>query len=179
MTACAKLGLRRIFQISSLVQEFSVLRNVVLAVLACEETCFCFLRPVVSDNNLTDPAMVMLERVELAGRAYVSAAELSHGERRQFKIAIALTLAAKVFLFEELMISIRSEESKSLTKFFDGLSRKTQILLAEHDMDAVFALADRISVLVHGALLTTGSPAEVRADKAVRAAYLGVVEEPA
>lgn len=173
MAARARLGLGRSFQISSLAQEFSALRNVMLAVQARQGTSFRFFRPVMSDNSLTEPAMAMLERVGLAGRAYVPAAELSHGERRQLEIAIALALGSKAFLFDEPMAGMGPEGSKALTKFLDALRREAPILLVEHDMDAVFALADRISVLVYGRVIATGTVDEIRNDPEVRRAYLG------
>lgn len=173
MAARARLGLGRSFQISSLAQEFSALRNVMLAVQARQGTSFRFFRPVMSDKSLTEPAMAMLERVGLARRAYVPAAELSHGERRQLEIAIALALGSKAFLFDEPMAGMGPEGSKTLTKFLDGLRKEAPILLVEHDMDAVFALADRISVLVYGRVIATGTVDEIRNDPEVRRAYLG------
>lgn len=173
MAARARFGLGRSFQISSLAQEFSALRNVMLAVQARQGTSFHFFRPVMNDKSLTEPAMAMLERVGLSGRAYVPAAELSHGERRQLEIAIALALGSKAFLFDEPMAGMGPEGSKALTKFLDGLRREAPILLVEHDMDAVFALADRISVLVYGRVIATGTVDEIRNDPEVRRAYLG------
>lgn len=173
MAARARLGLGRSFQISSLAQEFSALRNVMLAVQARQGTSFRFFRPVMSDKSLTEPAMAMLERVGLAGRAYVPAAELSHGERRQLEIAIALALGSKAFLFDEPMAGMGPEGSKALTRFLDGLRQQAPILLVEHDMDAVFALADRISVLVYGRVIATGTVDQIRNDPEVRRAYLG------
>lgn len=173
MAARARLGLGRSFQISSLAQEFSALRNVMLAVQARQGSSFRFFRPVMSDRSLTGPAMAMLERVGLASRAQLPAAELSHGERRQLEIAIALALGSKAFLFDEPMAGMGPEGSKALTKFLDGLRQQAPILLVEHDMDAVFALADRISVLVYGRIIATGSVDQIRNDPEVRRAYLG------
>ncbi|WP_269933126.1 ABC transporter ATP-binding protein [Aminobacter sp. HY435] len=173
MAARARLGLGRSFQISSLAQEFSALRNVMLAVQAQQGSSFRFFRPVMSDRSLTGPAMAMLERVGLAARAHLPAAELSHGERRQLEIAIALALGSKAFLFDEPMAGMGPEGSKALTRFLDGLRKQAPILLVEHDMDAVFALADRISVLVYGRVIATGSVDEIRNDPEVRRAYLG------
>ena len=168
-----RLGLGRTFQISSLTPEFSALRNVMLAVQARQGTSFRFFRPVMRDRSLTEPAMAMLERVGLAGRAEIPAGELSHGERRQLEIAIALALGSKTFLLDEPMAGMDSEGSKTLTGFLDALRQEAPILLVEHDMDAVFALADRISVLVYGRIIATGTVDEVRADPEVRRAYLG------
>jgi branched-chain amino acid transport system ATP-binding protein len=173
MAARARPSLARSFQISSLAQEFSALRNVMLAVQAKVGSSFRFFRQVSGDRSLIDPAMAMLERVGLAGRAHVPAAELSHGERRQLEIAIALALAPKAFLFDEPMAGMGPEGSKQLTSFLDGLRKEAPMLLVEHDMDAVFALADRISVLVYGRIIATGTVDEIRSDPEVRRAYLG------
>jgi branched-chain amino acid transport system ATP-binding protein len=168
-----RLGLGRTFQISSLTPEFSALRNVMLAVQARQGSSFRFLKPVMGDRSLTEPAMAMLERVNLGDRAAVPAAELSHGERRQLEIAIALALGSKAFLLDEPMAGMGPEGSKSLTAFLDRLRDEAPILLVEHDMDAVFALADRISVLVYGRIIATGTVEEIRRDPEVRRAYLG------
>nr|WP_314093262.1 ABC transporter ATP-binding protein [uncultured Shinella sp.] len=173
MAARARLGLARSFQISSLAQEFSALRNVMLAVQAKAGSSFRFFRQVTRDRSLIDPAMAMLERVGLAHRANVPAAELSHGERRQLEIAIALALQPKAFLFDEPMAGMGPEGSKQLTALLDGLRHEAPMLLVEHDMDAVFALADRISVLVYGRIIATGTVDEIRRDPEVRRAYLG------
>jgi branched-chain amino acid transport system ATP-binding protein len=169
----ARLGLGRTFQISSLAGEFSALRNVMLAVQAGQGTSFRFFKPVMQDRSLKDEAMAKLERVGLAARADVPASELSHGEKRQLEIAIALALDVKAFLLDEPMAGMGPEGSKVLTGFLDSLRREAPILLVEHDMDAVFALADRISVLVYGQVIATGTVAEIRNDPAVRQAYLG------
>ncbi|EJN02176.1 ABC transporter ATP-binding protein [Phyllobacterium sp. YR531] len=168
-----RLGLGRSFQISSLVPEFSVLRNVMLAIQARQGSSFRFFRPVLNDKSLTEPAMSALERVGLAKRANFLAAELSHGERRQLEIAIVLALGSKAFLFDEPMAGMGPEGSKALTAFLDGLRNEAPILLVEHDMDAVFALADRISVLVYGRIIASGKVADIRNDAEVRRAYLG------
>lgn len=169
----ARLGLGRTFQISSLAGQFSALRNVMLAVQARQGSSFRFFRPVARDASLVEPAMAALAQVGLAERARVPAAELSHGERRSLEIAIALALGAKAFLLDEPMAGMGPEGSRQLTRFLDGLRRQAPILLVEHDMDAVFALADRVSVLVYGRVIATGSVADIRNDPAVREAYLG------
>jgi branched-chain amino acid transport system ATP-binding protein len=117
--------------------------------------------------------MAALERTGLGARAQIPAAELSHGERRQLEIAIALALGAKAFLFDEPMAGMGPESSKTLTTFLDRLRREAPVLLIEHDMDAVFALADRISVLVYGSVIATGTVEEIRRNADVRSAYLG------
>jgi len=173
MAARARLGLARSFQTSSLAQEFSALRNVMLAVQARQGSSLRFFRPVMRDRSLTEPAIAMLERVGLADRAHVPAAELSHGERRQLEIAIALAQDPKALLLDEPMAGMGPEGSKNLTRFLDGLRREAPILLVEHDMDAVFALADRISVLVYGRVIATGKVDDIRNNPDVRRAYLG------
>jgi branched-chain amino acid transport system ATP-binding protein len=169
----ARRGLGRTFQISSLAPDFSALRNVMLAVQAQAGSSFRFFKPVMRDTSLIDRSMAMLERVGLADRARIPAAELSHGERRQLEIAIALALDSKAFLLDEPMAGMGPEGSKTLTGFLDGLRQEAPILLVEHDMDAVFALADRISVLVYGKVIATGTVDDIRGDPAVRTAYLG------
>jgi branched-chain amino acid transport system ATP-binding protein len=169
----ARRGLGRSFQISSLAPEFSALRNVMLAIQSRQGSSFRFFRPVMRDPSLTEPAFSVLERVGLADRAHLPAAELSHGERRKLEIAIALGLGSRAFLFDEPMAGMGPEGSKGLTRFLDRLRHEAPILLVEHDMDAVFALADRISVLVNGRVIATGTVEEIRRDSEVRRAYLG------
>lgn len=173
MAARARRGLGRSFQISSLAPEFSALSNVMLAVQARQGSSFRFFKPVERDRSLIDPARAILERVGLAGRADVLAAELSHGERRQLEIATALALGPKAFLLDEPMAGMGPEGSKALTTFLGALRQEAPILLVEHDMDAVFALADRISVLVYGRVIATGTVDQIRSDPEVRRAYLG------
>lgn len=169
----ARLGLARSFQVSSLLLDFSALRNVMLAAQSRQGASFNFWHPVMTDRELRERAMGMLERVGLAERAQVEAGALSHGERRRLEIAVALGLEPKAFLLDEPMAGMGPEGSKELTRFLDGLRQEAPILLIEHDMDAVFALADRISVLFYGRIIASGSPAEIRADAQVRNAYLG------
>lgn len=169
----ARLGLARSFQVSSLLLDFSGLRNVMLALQAREGSSFRFWRPVMKDKTLTQRAMAMLERVGLAGRAGVAAGALSHGERRRLEIAVVLGLEPRAFLLDEPMAGMGPEGSKELTRFLDGLRQEAPILLIEHDMDAVFALADRISVLFYGRIIASGRPEEIRRDPQVRKAYLG------
>lgn len=169
----ARRGLGRSFQVSSLATEFSALRNVMLAVQSVQGSSFRFFKPVMGDASLTEPARAALARVGLEGRADVPAAELSHGERRQLEIAIALALGSRAFLLDEPMAGMGPEGSKALTGFLSELRKEAPILLIEHDMDAVFALADRISVLVYGRVIATGTVDEIRANPEVRRAYLG------
>ncbi|MDE4132771.1 ABC transporter ATP-binding protein [Phaeobacter sp. QD34_3] len=171
--ARARLGLGRTFQISSLAMEFTVLQNVVLGALGARGRAFSFLRNVMKDKALLEPAQRALERVGLQDEAQRRTADLSHGQRRQLEVAVALTLQPKLFLMDEPMAGLGASGSKALTGFLDELRHEAPILLVEHDMDAVFALADRISVLVYGAVIATGTADEIRANAEVRRAYLG------
>ncbi len=173
VAARARLGLGRTFQISSLALEFSALRNVMLAVQGRQGSSFRFFANVMADTSLTEPAMAALDRVGLAARASVPAAELSHGERRQLEIAIALALGSKALLLDEPMAGMGQEGSRALTRLLDALRAEAPILLVEHDMDAVFALADRISVLVYGRIVASGAVEDIRNNPDVRQAYLG------
>lgn len=173
VTQRAQLGLGRTFQVSSLMPEFSSLRNVMLALQARQGSSFRFWKPVMQDASLKDEAAELLQRVRLEARMNVPSAELSHGERRQLEIAIALALRSKALLLDEPMAGMGPEGSKQLTTFLDGLRHEVPVLLVEHDMDAVFALADRISVLVYGRIVATGTVAEIRSNALVREAYLG------
>jgi branched-chain amino acid transport system ATP-binding protein len=151
----------------------SALKNVVMAVQAAEGRVFRFVRPVSRDEGLAAAARTYLASAGLAERAHMRAADLSHGERRQLEFAIALALKPKVFLLDEPMAGLGPEGSKRLTGFLDTLRREAPILLIEHDMEAVFALADRISVLVYGRIIATGTVEEIRSNPEVRSAYLG------
>ena len=173
VAARARLGLGRTFQISSVAMDFSALRNVMLAVQSRQGSSFRFFQNVMSDRTLTEPAMAALARVGLEGRAAVPASELAHGERRQLEIAIALALGSKALLLDEPMAGMGQDGSRSLTRLLDVLRGETPILLVEHDMDAVFALADRISVLVYGRIIASGAVADIRVNADVRTAYLG------
>jgi branched-chain amino acid transport system ATP-binding protein len=169
----ARLGLGRTFQVSSLALEFSVLRNVMLAVQARESGAKGFWKPVRRDEDLRSEALGVLARVGLDARAELAAGALSHGERRLLEIALALALRPKLLLLDEPMAGLGPEGTRELTDFFQALKAETGMLLVEHDMDAVFALADRISVLVYGRIIASGTPDEIRASAAVREAYLG------
>ncbi|MCB1397569.1 MAG: ABC transporter ATP-binding protein [Rhodobacteraceae bacterium] len=172
----ARMGLGRTFQISSLIPDYSARRNVMLALQARQGHPFRFLRPVMRDRGLIAGADAILARVGLAGRASVPSAELSHGERRLLEIAVALALEPACFLLDEPMAGLGAEGVGTLVEFLRGLKAQAPILLVEHDMDAVFALADRLSVLVYGRIIASGSVEEIRNDPRVREAYLGDAE---
>jgi branched-chain amino acid transport system ATP-binding protein len=169
----ARMGLARTFQISSLAPAFSALRNVMLAVQATQGSSFRFFSPARTDRRLIEPAMAALERVGLAERAELRVTELSHGERRQVELAVALAMRPKLLLLDEPMAGLGIEDTRRMTEVLAALRNETAMLLIEHDMDAVFALADRISVLVYGRVIATGTPDEIRASSDVREAYLG------
>lgn len=166
-------GLGRTFQVSSVAPEFSALRNVMLSVQSTQGSSFRFFRPVMRDRALIDAAMEKLAVVDLAERADIPAAELSHGERRQLEMAMALALKPRLLLLDEPMAGMGPEGSRSLTRFLDALRQEVPILLVEHDMEAVFSLADRITVLVYGRVIASGSVDEIRSNADVREAYLG------
>lgn len=169
----ARAGLARSFQVSSVLPDFSVLRNVMVALMGAGGRVFRFWRPVVWDKALVERAQELLQATGLGARSAVKVAELSHGERRRLEIAMALALTPKAFLLDEPMAGMGAEGTADLTRLLDGLRAKAPILLVEHDMDAVFALADRITVLSYGRVLASGTVDAVRADAEVRAAYLG------
>jgi branched-chain amino acid transport system ATP-binding protein len=169
----AQLGLARSFQITSVFHELSVLENAMFAVQAKEGHSFRFWKNALADEGLTGAAHALLERVGLAAEAGRPASDLSHGQHRQLEIAIALAGAPQVLLLDEPMAGMGIEDSAHLTRMLLSLKGSVPMLLVEHDMDAVFALADRITVLVYGERIVTGTPAEIRAHPEVRRAYLG------
>ncbi|MEM8980210.1 MAG: ABC transporter ATP-binding protein [Pseudomonadota bacterium] len=169
----AEAGLGRTFQISALATEDSALENVLLGAIGAMGRAWHMWRPAPKMSALRDRAEEALARVGLSDHAHTRCAELSHGMRRQLEVAIALTLQPKAFLMDEPMAGLGSEGSKALTELLSRLRDEAPILLIEHDMDAVFALADRISVLVNGQIIATGTVAEIRASRDVQQAYLG------
>jgi branched-chain amino acid transport system ATP-binding protein len=167
------LGLARSFQITSLFLDFTVLDNVALAVQAHAGHSFRFWRPARKEAELRVPARAALARVGLESRADVVCANLSHGEHRQLEIAMALATAPLMLLLDEPMAGMGPEESTRMIALLRELKGEQTILLIEHDMDAVFRLADRITVLVDGRVIACGTPDQIRADLKVRQAYLG------
>ncbi len=174
--ARVRLGLARSFQITSVLRDFTALDNVALAEQARQGHSFRFWRPARSDRSLRGPARAALEAVGLAHRADDPAASLSHGEQRQLEVAMALACDPRLLLLDEPMAGMGPEESARMVDLLRGLRGQRTMLLIEHDMDAVFALADRITVLVYGRAIATGTPAEIRANSEVRTAYLGESE---
>jgi branched-chain amino acid transport system ATP-binding protein len=166
-------GLARSFQITSVFMGLSVIDNVALAVQAHDGHSFKFWKPATTQARLRKPALEVLEKVGLASRAGTIASALSHGERRQLEIAMALATDPSFLLLDEPMAGMGVEESAAMVTILRSLKGEKTILLVEHDMDAVFALADRISVLVYGRIIATGKPEDIRKNADVRSAYLG------
>jgi branched-chain amino acid transport system ATP-binding protein len=171
--ARAARGLARSFQITSILPRFSVLENVALAVQAHSGTSFRFFGRAADEEALNEPALSALAQVGLAERAGVAAGELSHGEKRALELAIALAMEPKLLLLDEPMAGTGRDETERLIAALRALKGRFPMVLVEHDMNAVFALADRISVLIYGRILASGTPAQVRADPQVVTAYLG------
>lgn len=169
----AALGLARSYQITSVFTEFTVIENVMLAVQARSGSSFSFWTNVHSDKVLVEPAREILRQVGLLDVADVPVAQIAHGGRRQLEIAMSLAMAPRLLLLDEPMAGMSHSESKEIVALLQRLKGQYGILLVEHDMSAVFALADRITVLVYGKPIASGTPNEIRNDKAVRAAYLG------
>ncbi len=167
------LGIARSFQITSIFLNFTALDNVALAVQAHDGHSFRFWADARRDARLRDPAMDALKQVGLAHRADVVASALSHGEHRQLEIAMALATKPKLLLLDEPMAGMGPEDSARMVTMLQGIKGSVTMLLIEHDMDAVFALADRITVLVYGHGIATGTPDEIRRNEQVRQAYLG------
>ncbi|APE30091.1 ABC transporter ATP-binding protein [Halomonas aestuarii] len=173
VAARARLGLGRSFQVSSLAEPLSALRNVMIGAQARAGHSFRFWTPVARDARLVTPARKALERVHLGQRADTPVAALSHGERRQVEVACALVLEPRALLLDEPMAGLGPEGSGRLTELLETLKREVPILLIEHDMDAVFRLADRLSVLVDGHVIAHGGSDAIRRDPRVQEAYLG------
>lgn len=169
----ARLGMARSFQITSILPGFTALENVAMAVQARSGSSFRFFAPAAAERALNDAAMAALAETGLEDRAGCIAGELSHGEHRQLEIAIALATKPKLLLLDEPLAGTGGEEAERLVALFRQIKSRMTLVLIEHDMRAVFALADRISVLVYGRIVASGTPEEIREDAAVREAYLG------
>lgn len=171
-------GLARSFQITSIIAGFSVLENVALAAQGQNGSSFRFFRAAAAEAALNATARAALAEVGLADRASIIAGALSHGEKRALEIAIALATRPKLLLLDEPLAGAGPEETEKLITLLRGLKSRYAVLLVEHDMQAVFALADRISVLAEGRIIASGSTADIRLSAEVRAAYLGEEEVP-
>lgn len=173
VAARARRGLGRTYQITSIIPGFSVLENVALAAQAHDGSSLRFFRPAAHEAPLNERALSALRVVGLEVRVGDKAANLSHGESRLLELAIGLVAEPKILLLDEPMAGLGKTESSVLTQTLKGLKSTVPMLLVEHDMDAVFALADRVSLLVEGRVVATGAPDDVRSDPNARAAYLG------
>jgi branched-chain amino acid transport system ATP-binding protein len=167
------LGLARSFQITSLLPDFSALDNVALAAQAHDGHSFHFWGNARKVTHLRKAAQDALDRVGLGHRADIVVSRLSHGEQRELELAVALATRPQLLLLDEPMAGLGITESARMVKLLQELRREVTIVLVEHDMDAVFALADRITVLVYGRVIASGRPSEIRGDEEVRRAYLG------
>ena len=167
------LGLARSFQITSLLLDFTAADNVALAAQAHDGHSFRFLGDARKERGLRTSAQAALARVGLADRANVLVSRLSHGEQRELELAVALATKPQLLLLDEPMAGLGVTESARMVKLLQELRKEVTIVLVEHDMEAVFALADRISVLVYGRVIASGAPSEIRQNEEVRRAYLG------
>jgi branched-chain amino acid transport system ATP-binding protein len=168
-----RLGLGRSFQVTTLLGEMTALDNVAMAVQATRGHSFRFFGNARRDASLRGPAAAQLERVGLAAVADAHCRDLSHGEHRQLELAVALALGPRMLLLDEPLAGMGQEDSAQMVDLLRSLKGQLPMLLVEHDMDAVFSLADRVSVLVYGRIIATGTPQRIRDDPAVREAYLG------
>ena len=166
-------GFARSFQITSIYADFTALDNVMLAVQAHAGSSFRFWSPARAERALQEPARRVLEEVGLGARAGLPAGSLAHGEQRALEIAMALATRPRLMLLDEPVAGMGAEETQRMIAFLSTLKGGKTLILVEHDMDAVFSLADRVSVLVYGRVIATGTPQEVRANAEVRRAYLG------
>lgn len=166
-------GIARSYQITSVFSEFSALQNVMLTVQAHQGHSFRFWSPTSRQASLVEPAEQALERVGLKDRLHVPVSDMAHGEQRQLELAMVLAGQPRLLLLDEPMAGMSQAESLQMTTLLHSLKGQYGIVLVEHDMDAVFRLADRITVLVYGRSIVCGAPDEIRANPDVRAAYLG------
>jgi branched-chain amino acid transport system ATP-binding protein len=169
----SELGLARSFQITSLLPDFTALDNVALAAQAHDGHSFYFWSSARKEKHLREAARSALRRVGLEHRAEVVVSELSHGEQRELELAVALATKPQLLLLDEPMAGLGITESARMVKLLQELRREVTIVLVEHDMEAVFALADRITVLVYGRVIASGVPAAIRSNEEVKRAYLG------
>jgi branched-chain amino acid transport system ATP-binding protein len=166
-------GLARSYQITSIFRRFSVLDNLALAVQARSGSSFSFWRPVAAERALYEEAALIANDIGLADRLHVTSSNLAHGEQRALEVGLALATNPQLVLLDEPMAGMGPQESQAMIALIEKIRERVTVLLVEHDMDAVFRLANRISVLVSGRVVATGAPATIRADPDVRRAYLG------
>ena len=169
----AKIGISRTFQVSSIIPKFTALENIVLSLLERSKKTFQLFKSLNSNSKLFSEAKEILLQIELEDRSKVIASELSHGERRKLEVGLALAMKPKVFLFDEPMAGLDETGTKMMINLFQRIKLNSPILLIEHDMDAVFALADRVSVIVYGKIVASGTVKEIKANPIVHDVYLG------
>ncbi len=166
-------GLSRSFQISNVLMDFTVLENAIITAQAISHKAFCFFKPAFSDSELIEQAIQILGPVGLADKGHMPVNSLSHGERRLLELGLAMAGTPKLLLLDEPLAGSGAQESHFMTEVIASLKGRTSILLIEHDMDAVFQLADRLTVLVEGQSIACGTAQEISASPDVRLAYLG------
>ena len=170
------LGLARSYQITSIFARFSVLENLALGVLGRSGSSFRFWRPLAVERSLYQEAAQFAAQIGLGARLSALAGELAHAEQRQLEVGLALVTRPKLLLLDEPLAGMGPDESQRMIELIRGLNKTVTVLLVEHDMDAVFKLADRISVMVAGRVIASGTPAQIRDNAEVRRAYLGEAE---
>ena len=171
-----RLGLARTFQITNVISDFSIFQNVLLAVIGKVKKEFNFFSKAENSKTMVEKVDKALKEIELLGEKNKIAAKLSHGERRQLEIGLALALDPKVILLDEPMAGLSADIVERMKQSFKNIKNKVPILLIEHDMDVVFSIADRISVLVNGKIIATGTAKDIKMNTEVRKAYLGIDE---
>ena len=169
----AKIGISRTFQVSSIIPKFSALDNIILSLLEKSEKTFQLFKSLNKDKKLYMKAKNILREIELIDKSKILASELSHGDRRKLEVGLALAMEPKVFLFDEPMAGLDESGTKMMINLFKKIKSSSPILLIEHDMDAVFALADRVSVINYGKIVASGTVEEIRSNDLVRDVYLG------
>tara|TARA_B110000967_G_scaffold152394_1_gene156616 strand:+ start:2789 stop:3556 length:768 start_codon:yes stop_codon:yes gene_type:complete len=169
----AKIGISRTFQVSSVIPKFSALENIILSLLEKNKKTFQLFQNLQSNKDLFSKAERILIEIELDNQSNTLASELSHGDRRKLEVGLALAMNPKVFLFDEPMAGLDEAGTKMMINLFKKIKSQSPILLIEHDMDAVFALADRISVIVYGKIVATGTVEEIKSNALVHDVYLG------
>ncbi|MDC0530951.1 ABC transporter ATP-binding protein [Alphaproteobacteria bacterium] len=169
----AKIGISRTFQVSSIIPKFTTLENIILSLLNKSNNTFQLFKSLKENRELHSKAKKILRDIDLDSKSDEIASELSHGDRRKLEVGLALAMEPKVFLFDEPMAGLDESGTKMMIDLFKKIKVNSPILLIEHDMDAVFALADRVSVIVYGKIVATGTVKEIKSNNLVRDVYLG------
>jgi branched-chain amino acid transport system ATP-binding protein len=169
----AKIGISRTFQVSSIIPSFSAIENIILSLLNKSNKTFQLFKNIKDNNELELKAKNILREIELIENSGMVASELSHGDRRKLEVGLALAMNPKVFLFDEPMAGLDESGTQMMINLFKKIKLNTPILLIEHDMEAVFALADRVSVINYGKIVATGTVDQIRSNELVKDVYLG------